>query len=135
MMRAAPLIVALLVYIAACVGIIYALSTGGLRLLFVCAVFISAAFLGWLLWWLYTRSSLSFSHIIVAWLVVNGTCLLWGVMYLAATGADNIAETLGRYVVTELLGTVGGSLVKSLIENLSINNTWPDKNGSEVRDL
>ena len=87
----------------------------GIRLLFVCVIFVSGAFLAWFLLWLQARGSLSFSHIIVAWLVVNGTCLLWGVMYLAATGADNIAETRA-YVVTELLGTVGGSLVKSMVK-------------------
>lgn len=128
-------IAAIILYIAACAGILFALNTGGVRLLFVCVAFISGAFLGWLLFWLHKRHSLSFSHVIVAWLVVNGTCLLWGVMYLAVTGAENIAETLGRYVVTELLGTTGGSLVKSLVENLSKFNSWPDKKKPELRDL
>lgn len=128
-------IAAIILYIAACAGILFALNTGGVRLLFVCVAFISGAFLGWLLFWLSKRHSLSFSHVVVAWLVVNGTCLLWGVMYLAVTGAENIAETLGRYVVTELLGTTGGSLVKSLVENLSKFNSWPDKKKPELRDL
>lgn len=134
MKKLAPIAAALL-YIAACIGILIALNTGGVRLLFVCVAFISGAFLGWMLLWLHKRCSLTFSHAIVAWLVVNGTCLLWGVMYLAVTGAENIAETLGRYVVTELLGTTGGSLVKSLVENLSKFNSWPDKKKPELRDL
>lgn len=134
-MKHAPIIAVLILYVVACAGILYALNAGGIRLLFVCVIFVSGAFLAWFLLWLQARGSLSFSHIIVAWLVVNGTCLLWGVMYLAATGADNIAETLGRYVVAELLGTVGGSLVKSMVENLSQNNNWPDKKDTGVRDL
>lgn len=47
----------------------------------------------------------------------------------------DIAETLGRYIVTELLGTIGVSLTKSMFENLSKNNTWPDKGYNETRDM
>lgn len=132
----------LILYIAACAGILWALASGGVRLLFVCVTFVSGGFLAWLLLWLRDTGRMNFSHILVAWLVVNGTCLLWGVMYLAVTGAENIAETLGRYVVTELLGTVGGSLAKSIVENLSKNNSWPDRapaaetpRGEPARDL
>lgn len=120
-------IVCIIVYIVCCLGILYALNVGGVRLLFVCMIYISGAFLGWILFLLYQKDSLTFSHIIVSWLIVNGTALLWAVMYLADTGAKDIAETLGRYIVTELLGTVGGSLTKSMVENLSKNNSWPDK--------
>lgn len=135
MKKYAPAIATIALYIVACIGILHALNTGGVRLLFLCVAYISGAFLGWLLLWLHKRSSLTFSHVVVAWLVVNGTCLLWGVMYLAVTGAENIAETLGRYVVTELLGTTGGSLTKSLVENLSKHKSWPDKKKPEIRDL
>lgn len=89
-----------------------------------------------MLYWLHGRGALTFSHVIVTWLIVNGTCVMWGVLYLAATGAEQIAETLGRYVVTELLGTVGFALAKSTVENLSKNNSWPDKPDESVkRDL
>ena len=113
----------------------FALNNGGVRLLFLCVIFISGAFLGWLIWWLHDNDKMVFSHILVAWLIVNGTCLLWGVMYLAVTDHGNIAETLGRYIVTELLGTIGVSLAKSTFENLSKNNSWPDKSNCEIRDL
>lgn len=122
-------------YVVACAGILFALNNGGVRLLFLCVIFISGAFLGWLLWWLHDNGKMVFSHILVAWLIVNGTCLLWGVMYLAVTSHENIAETLGRYIVTELLGTIGVSLAKSTFENLSKNNSWPDKSNCEIRDL
>ena len=114
-------------YLAACAGILYALRHGGIRLLFALVTMISGAFLGWLLHWLHSRNNLTYSHAIVAWLIVNGTCVMWGVLYLAATGAQQIAETLGRYVVTELLGTAGFALAKNTVENLSKNNSWPDK--------
>ena len=128
-------IVLLILYIAACAGILFALNNGGVRLLFVCVIFLSGAFLGWLLWWLRDNKKMEFSHILVTWLIVNGTCLLWGVMYLAVTSHENIAETLGRYIVTELLGTIGVSLTKSMFENLSKNNTWPDKGYNKIRDM
>lgn len=114
-------------YIAACAMVVVALYHGGIRALFTVAVMISGAFLGWVLYLLHRREQMTFSHIIVLWLVVNGTCMLWGVLYLAETGAQQIAETLGRYIVTELLGTTIGALTKNVIENLSKNNSWPDK--------
>lgn len=114
-------------YIAACAMVVVALYRGGIRALFTVAVMISGAFLGWVLYLLHRREQMTFSHIIVLWLVVNGTCMLWGVLYLAETGAQQIAETLGRYIVTELLGTTIGALTKNAIENLSKNNSWPDK--------
>lgn len=135
MKKIAPALICALLYVLACNGILYALNSGGVRTLFVWVAIISGAFLGWLLLWLHSTERMTFSHIIVAWLVVNGTCLLWGVMYLAVTGAENIAETLGRYVVTELLGTVGVSLAKSIVENLSKNNNWPDRSNDNNRDL
>lgn len=135
MKKIAPALLCALLYVLACNGILHALNNGGVRTLFVWVAMISGAFLGWLLLWLHSTERMTFSHVLVAWLVVNGTCLLWGVMYLAVTGAENIAETLGRYVVTELLGTVGVSLAKSIVENLSKNNSWPDRANDNNRDL
>lgn len=124
-------------YIAVCVAILFALHHGGVRLLFALVTMVSGAFLAWMLYWLQGRGALTFSHAIVTWLIVNGTCVLWGVLYLAVTGAEQIAETLGRYVVTELLGTVAVALAKNTVENISKNNSWPDKKSEDEikRDL
>lgn len=122
----------IIAYIAACAMVVAALYRGGIRALFTVAVMISGAFLGWVLYLLHRREQMTFSHIIVLWLVVNGTCMLWGVLYLAETGAQQIAETLGRYIVTELLGTTIGALTKNVIENLSKNNSWPDKKNDNL---
>ena len=127
-----PAAALVLAYTAACAAIFYALHHGGVRVLFALVVMASGGFLGWMLFLLNERGKLTFSHIIVLWLIVNGTCVLWGVLYLAVTGAEQIAETLGRYVVTELLGTAGAALVKNCVENLSINNHWPDKPGNST---
>ena len=120
-------------YIASCVLILFAMHNGGVRMLFAVVVMISGAFLGWMLSLLHAHKKLTFSHIVVLWLIVNGTCMLWGVLYLAVTGAEQIAETLGRYIVTELLGTSIAALLKNTVENVSKNNTWPDK--KEKTDL
>lgn len=105
----------------------YLLNHGGVRALFVLMCLISGAFLVWLFTLLYRRENLTFSHIIFSWIIVNSTALLWGVMYLAVTDHVQIAETLGRYIVTDLLGTTGAIMIKALVENLSKNNHWPDK--------
>lgn len=69
----------------------------------------------------------SFSHWIVVWLILNGTAWTWCSYLLAYLGKDEIAETLSKNVVVEILGVVTVYSVKALFENISKNNTWPDK--------
>lgn len=61
-------------YAAACAAILYALNHGGIRALFALVTMVSGGFLGWMLYLLYVQSKLTFSHIVVLWLIVNGTC-------------------------------------------------------------
>lgn len=112
----------------------FKLVAHGIQYLFVLMCIISGGFLGWLLISLYQRKNLTFSHAIIAWNVVNANALLWGVMYLAATDHQQIAETMGRYIVTDLIGVSTVAMVKSIIENLSKNNTWPDKKTTSTKN-
>lgn len=47
--------------------------------------------------------------------------------YLAYIGREEIAESLSKAAITELVAPAVMILLKSLVENLSINNAWPDK--------
>lgn len=68
-----------------------------------------------------------FSKLIVAWLLINATIWIYLSYVLAYLGKVEIAEALSRTVVVEVLGVMAVYAIKSLFENLSKNNLWPDK--------
>lgn len=70
---------------------------------------------------------MTFSKLIVAWLLFNGTVWIYLSYALAYLGRGQIAETLSKTVVAEVLGVTLVYAVKALVENLSKNNQWPDK--------
>jgi len=70
---------------------------------------------------------MTFSKLLVAWLLLNGTIWIYLSYALAYLGRGQIAETLSKTVVVEVLGVVLVYSLKALFENLSKNNTWPDK--------
>lgn len=70
---------------------------------------------------------MTFSKFIVGFLLLNGILWTWASYYLAYKGRTQTAETLSKTVVIEILGVVIVYATKSLLENLSKNNNWPDK--------
>jgi len=73
------------------------------------------------------RNRPSFSKGIVVWLMANGTAWIWCSYWLAYLGKDEIAEALSKVVATEILGVFALYAIKALFENISKNNSWPDK--------
>lgn len=69
----------------------------------------------------------NFSKCIVMWLLLQGTLWTWASYVLAFLGKNDIAETLSKTVVVEILGVVCLYSLKALFENISKNNSWPDK--------
>lgn len=64
----------------------------------------------------------------IIWLcLINGILWVWCSYILAALDKVQIAESLSQVAVTEIIGVVLVYALKSLIENLSKNNNWPDK--------
>jgi hypothetical protein len=104
-------------YVLSCLGILYALNNGGIRALFVTVILINGFFTLFLINQLKSRDNLTLMNTIYVWVMTNSICILWGVLYLAATGAEDIAETLGRYIVTEILGSTLVYGLKSSYEN------------------
>lgn len=64
---------------------------------------------------------------IVIFCLANGVAWVWCSYILAFLGHDAIAESLSQVALAEIVGVVLTYAVKSLIENLSKNNQWPDK--------
>ena len=64
----------------------------------------------------------------VVWLCLcNGCAWVWCSYLLAYLGREEIAESLSQTAVAEIIGVVLAYALKSLFENLSKNNQWPDK--------
>jgi len=59
--------------------------------------------------------------------LVNGFAWVWCSYLLAYLGRAEIAESLSKVAITEIIGVVLVYSLKSLAENLSKNNDWPDK--------
>ena len=64
----------------------------------------------------------------VVWFcVVNGCGWVWCSYLLAYLGRSEIAQSLSQVALTEIVAVVLAYALKSLAENLSKHNTWPDK--------
>lgn len=67
------------------------------------------------------------SKLVVWACLLNGFMWVWCSYILAWFGREQIAETLSTVAITEIIGVVLIYCLKSLFENLSKNNSWPDK--------
>ena len=64
----------------------------------------------------------------VVWACVgNGFAWVWCSYILAALDKPQIAEELSKVALVEIIAPVVVYAVKSVVENLSKNNRWPDK--------
>lgn len=64
----------------------------------------------------------------IVWLcLLNGVAWVWMSYLLAWCGRSEIAESLSKVAITEIIGVVLVYSLKSLFENISKNNQWPDK--------
>ena len=77
-----------------------------------------AVFWGWVLRWLYADGRITFSHILVIWLVASGTVMGGTSYYLALRGITDTLETLSHYVMVETVAGSAGYLAKSTMENV-----------------
>jgi hypothetical protein len=64
---------------------------------------------------------------VIAACLLNGFAWVWCSYVLAILDKTQIAESLSQVAVTEIIGVVLAYSLKSAIENLSKNNSWPDK--------
>lgn len=64
---------------------------------------------------------------VVVFCLLNGVAWVWCSYILAFMGMPAIAESLSKVAITEIVGVTLVYAVKSLIENISRHNNWPDK--------
>lgn len=69
---------------------------------------------------------------VVWFILLNGVAWIWCSYALAYLQRVEIAEELSKVALTSIVATVLGYYLKSLFENMSKNNTWPDKQVSSL---
>ncbi len=117
----------LLIGIAIAFVACYILATFGLSFLMICGAMFAAVILAWIAWWLQINNKLDTSKIIVFILIYIGALMAGFSYYLAYLDKTQIAESLSIAAIVQLVAPAALYLLKSLTENLSKNNTWPDK--------
>lgn len=60
-------------------------------------------------------------------IVINAVAWVWFSYILAALDKIQIAESLSSVAVTSIIGVVFSYCAKAVFENLSKNNSWPDR--------
>lgn len=63
--------------------------------------------------------------------VVNGFAWVWCSYILAWLDKPQIAEELSKVALAEIIAPVIVYALKSVVENLSKNNRWPDRGGGQ----
>ena len=89
-----------------------------------------AIFWGWVLRWLYADGRITFSHILVIWLMASGTVMGGASYYLALRGFTDTLETLARYVMVETVAGSAGYFIKSTMENIMSRKA--DSTGQDI---
>lgn len=70
---------------------------------------------------------------VVVWAcVLNGFAWVWCSYILAALDKPQIAEELSKVALVEIIAPVAVYAFKSVVENLSKNNHWPDRRPADT---
>ena len=83
------------------------------------------------LWWLRahrSRQGRMETMKAIVWLCLcNGCAWVWCSYLLAYLGRTEIAQDLSKVALTEIIAVILAYAIKSILENLSKHNNWPDK--------
>lgn len=83
------------------------------------------------LWWISThrgRQGRMETMKAIVWLCLcNGCAWVWCSYLLAYLGRTEIAQDLSKVALTEIIAVILAYAIKSILENLSKHNKWPDK--------
>ena len=88
-------------------------------------------FLGGMLYMRTKRAKTETMKAVVWFCLCNGCAWVWCSYLLAYLGRTEIAESLSQVALTEIVAVVLAYAIKSVVENLSKNNNWPDKGGKD----
>lgn len=66
--------------------------------------------------------------------LVNGCGWVWSSYILAYLGREEIAENLSKIALADIVIAILVYALKALFENMSKNNSWPDKPSEKKED-
>lgn len=75
---------------------------------------------------------ITFSKWIIRAALIQGFLMMWASYVLAVFNRTQIAENLSKTVCIEVVGVVLGYYFKAGVENLSKNNSWPDRGKEDL---
>ena len=76
-----------------------------------------------------------FSKQLIWLFAINSVIWIYLSYALAFLGKEQIAETLSTTIVAEIIGITLVYCAKSLFENISKHNNWPDKGNCENNNI
>lgn len=94
-------------------------------------VFLAFVFLAGMIYIRTKQAKTETMKAVVWFILVNACAWVWCSYLLAYLGRAQIAESLSQVALTTIIGTLFAYAAKSVVENLSKNNNWPDKGGKD----
>lgn len=73
------------------------------------------------------KKKINYTKLIISVCLLNGFAWVWCSYYLAYAGRTEIAQELSIVALTEIIASIFTYCAKSVLENLSKNNNWPDR--------
>jgi multisubunit Na+/H+ antiporter MnhE subunit len=103
------------------------LEVFALRRAAITAFLITLVFIIWCIGWMIKNNKLTFTKIIVSFILGNSAMWVWCSYYLAWCGREQIADSLSKTVIAELIGVVLTYSLKEGVANMAKYNSWPEK--------
>ena len=77
------------------------------------------------------------TKVLVWWFAIHSTIWVYMSYILAFRGAEDIAESLSRVIVTEIIAVLLGYMIKAVVENVFKHNEFigVKKKSSDKRDI
>jgi hypothetical protein len=72
---------------------------------------------------------------LVWFVLINSAAWVWCSYILAWFDKVNVVEAVSKLVITEIIAVILIYGLKSLFENLSQHNAWPDKPSCDKKDI
>lgn len=90
------------------------------------AFLITLVFLVWCIGWMIKNKKLTFTKVVVSFILANSAMWVWCSYYLAWCGREEIADSLSKTVIAELIGVVLTYSLKEGVANMAKYNCWPN---------
>lgn len=75
------------------------------------------------------------TKMLVWWFSIHSTIWVYASYILAFLGRDDIAESLSRVIVTEIIAVILGYMLKAVVENIFKNNVFKGMGKRDEKEI